>query len=81
MLLLKRKMGPKKGRRMRKKKVPTDIPAEFELEQTAADIQRRKRKRKERHRNNRGGEGEGVSQEGGNYTLIRGGSGQKAPKN
>ena len=38
MLLLQRKMGPKKGRRVRKIDVPTDTPTEFELGDTA-DIQ------------------------------------------
>ena len=47
MLLLKRKMGPKKGRRMKKIYFPTDKPTEFELVDTAADIQRRKEKRTE----------------------------------
>ena len=33
-------MGPKKGRRVRKIEVPTDTPTEFELGDTATDIQR-----------------------------------------
>ena len=51
MLLLQRKMGSKKGRRVRKIEVPTDTPTEFELRDTAANIQRREereaRKREE----------------------------------
>ena len=34
-------MGPQKGRRVRKIKVSTNIVPEFELGDTAADIQRR----------------------------------------
>ena len=37
-------MGPKKGRRVRKIEVPTDSFPEFELWDTAADIQRRMRR-------------------------------------
>ena len=50
MLLLQRKMGPKKGRRARKSKVPTDIPTEFELGDMATDIQRRREEREARER-------------------------------
>ena len=39
MLLLQRKMGPKKGRRVRKIKVPTGTPTEFEFGNMVADIQ------------------------------------------
>ena len=39
-------MGPKKGRRNVKKiEVPTDTSTEFELGDTAADIQRRREER------------------------------------
>ena len=48
MLLLKRKMGPRKGRRMRKIEFPRDTPTEFELGDTATDIQRKKEGREER---------------------------------
>ena len=47
-------MGPKKGRRVRKINVPTDTPTEFELGDTAADIQmteERQEERRKRHRN------------------------------
>ena len=44
----KKKMGPKKvERNVRKTKVPTDTPTEFELGDTAADIQRRREKREQ----------------------------------
>ena len=68
---------------MRKIDVPTGKPTEFELGDTAADIQRR--------REERGGEGggrertergEGGSQEGVKSTVKhRGGSGRKQTKN
>ena len=38
-------MGPKKGRRVRKIKVPTDSVPEFELGDTVADIQQRREER------------------------------------
>ena len=47
-LLLQRKMGAKKGRIVRKIKFPTDIPAHFELGDSAADIQRRREEREQR---------------------------------
>ena len=49
-LLLKRKMGAKKGRRVSKIEVPTYIHTEFELGDTAADIQRRREKWEQRER-------------------------------
>ena len=69
-LLLKRKMGPKKGRRMRKIEIPTDTPTEFELGDRAADIQRREK----RHRNR------GRKPAGRNYTLSTGGNDRKVCK-
>ena len=67
-------MDPKKGRRnMRKIDVPTDTPTEFDLGDTAADIQR---KREEREQSEKGGGREttevkeGGSQEGGNFTIT-----------
>ena len=41
MLLIKRKMGPKKGRRMRNIEAPIDTPTEFELRDVASDIHKR----------------------------------------
>ena len=82
-LLLQRKMGPKKGRRQGKIEVPKDTPTESELEDTAADIQRRRGQRDERDRKDKeteGGDVKGGSHVGGNYTLSRGGSGQKKCK-
>ena len=38
-------MGPKKGRKVRKIEVPTDSVPEFELGDTAADIQQRRQER------------------------------------
>ena len=43
-------MGPKKGRRVSKIEVPTDSVPEFELGDTAADIQWRREKREARKR-------------------------------
>ena len=43
-------MGPKKGRRVRKKEIPTDSVPEFELRDTAADIQQRREEREARER-------------------------------
>ena len=44
-------MGPKKGRRnVRKIEVPTHIPKEFELGDTAADIQRKREEGEQRAR-------------------------------
>ena len=43
-------MGPKRGRRVRKTDVPMDTPTEFELVDTATDIQRRREERKARER-------------------------------
>ena len=43
-------MGLKKGRRVRKIEVPTDIVPEFELGDTAADIQQRREEREARER-------------------------------
>ena len=43
-------MGPKKGRRMEKIDVPTDSVSEFELGDTAADIQWRRQDREARER-------------------------------
>ena len=67
-------MSSKKGRRVRKIAVPTDTPAEFELgdccrytEEGGGEGGKRK--------GGRGAETEGGSQEGGTYTLSRGGSG------
>ena len=50
MLLLQRKMGPKKGRRVRAKEVPTDTPTEFKLGDTPVDIQMRTEERRARER-------------------------------
>ena len=79
MLLLNRKMGPKKGRRVREIDVPTDTPIEFELRDTAADIQQEGEKRTEKERGGstetaKGGERTG-SHKRGKCTLGRGGSG------
>ena len=67
---------------MRKIEVPTDTPTEFELGDTAADIQRRREKREARERGTETGrsEVEGGKKNGGNYTLCRGGSGRIACK-
>ena len=43
-------MGPKNGRRVRKIEIQTDSPPEFELGDTAADIQRRREERETRER-------------------------------
>ena len=43
-------MGHKKGRRLRKIEVPTDSVPEFELEDTAADIQWGREERETRER-------------------------------
>ena len=43
-------MGPKKGRRVRKIEVFTDIPTEFELGDEAADIQTSREDRQQRER-------------------------------
>ena len=69
-------MIPKKDRRVRKIEVPTDTPTEFELGDTAADIQRRREERVARQNGGRGTETEGREVEGGkknggNYTLCR----------
>ena len=48
--VFEKKMGSKKGRRIRKIKVPTDTPTEFELGDTTADIQRRRKEREARER-------------------------------
>ena len=45
MLLLQRKMGPKKGRRLRKIEMATDTPTELELGDMAVDVQRRMEER------------------------------------
>ena len=79
MLLLQRKMGPENGRGVRKIKLLIDTPTEFELGDTAADIQRRRGEAGKRE-GRRETETEGGSQEGGYYTLRKGGSGQKACK-
>ena len=71
-------MDPKKDRRVRKIKVPTDSVPECELRghngrytvEEGGDGGKRKRRR--------GTEIEGQSQEGGSYKLSRGGSGRKA---
>ena len=44
-------MCPKKGRRnVRKVEIPTDTPTEFELGDTAADIQRQREEKEQRKR-------------------------------
>ena len=48
MLLLQRKLGPKKGIKVRKIEVSPHTPTEFELGDAAADIQRRREERKQR---------------------------------
>ena len=50
MVLLKRKMGHKKGRRVRKTEVPIESPTEFQLGDRAADIQRKRNEREHRYR-------------------------------
>ena len=50
MLLLQRKMGPKKGRRATKIDVPTDTPTQFEFGDTVADIQQMREEREARER-------------------------------
>ena len=62
MLLLNRKMGPTKGRRIRKIEVLTVTPTECELGDTTADRQSRREEREQRERgrrqrNNRGRRG------------------------
>ena len=74
-------MGQKKGRRVRKIKVPTDSVPEFELGETAVDIQRRReereaRKREEAQQEQGGGGKEGGGKSKGN-TLARGGTCRK----
>ena len=71
---------------MRKIEVPTGTHTEFDLGDTAADIQTRREETEQREREAGGGTettgGEkGGSQEGGNYTLNKGGSDRKATKN
>ena len=61
-------MGNRKSRRVSKMEVPTDTPTEFELGDTAADIQRR-REESEVREEGRGTETDGGIQEGVNYTL------------
>ena len=53
--------------------VKIEVPTDRHTGDTAADIQAQKQQREK--------EGKGGSHEGGNYTLNRGGSGQKAFKN
>ena len=43
-------MGPEKGKRMRKIEISEDTPTEFELGNTAADIQRRREEMEARER-------------------------------
>ena len=50
MLLLERKMDPKKGIRVREIEVPTDSVPELELGDTVADIQRMREEREARER-------------------------------
>ena len=52
-------MGSKKGRKVRKIEVPTDSVPEFELGDTAVDIQRRREEREARERGRRGTKTEG----------------------
>ena len=59
-------MGPK-GQQIKKMKIPTDTPAEFEFGDTVTDIQWRK---EDRRTEREGGWGEGGSQEGGNSTVT-----------
>ena len=75
---------------MRRIEVPTNTPTDFELGDTAADIQRRGRRENREGGGGAGGgtetregeEGEGGSQEGGNSTVTdRGGSSPKKTKN
>ena len=54
-------MGPKKGRRVRKIKVPTDSVPEFELSDTVTDIQRMREEREEREREEQAQKREGKS--------------------
>ena len=54
MLLLKRKMGPKKCKIVRKIEVSTDTPTNFKFRDTAADIQRRREERQQRDREEEG---------------------------
>ena len=60
-------MDPKKDRRVRKIEVPTDSVLEFELRDTAADIQRRREEKEAREREEEaeGGGQQGGGQEGG----------------
>ena len=64
---------------MKKLEVPTDSVPEFELGDTAADIQQRKEKR-EAKKGGRGTETEGGFQEEGSYTHASAGSAMKACK-
>ena len=58
-------MGSKKGRRVRKIDIPTDSGPEFELGDTAADIQWRRDERQENGRRHRNRE-----RRGGNIAVI-----------
>ena len=66
-------MGPKKSRKIvRKIKITADKPTEFELGDTAADIQRSREERTEGEttgETTEGGEGEVGSQEVGGYSA------------
>ena len=72
-------MGPKKGRKNVMRIVPTYTPTQPELGDTATDIQRRREVRKQGEEGGRQiteeGKGEGGSQEDGNHTVHRRGSG------
>ena len=76
-------MGPRKGRIMSKIEVPTDTATEFELGDTAADIQRKRGEIEQRdkggrrHRNNCRVDREREEAR----TFNRGGSGRKESKN
>ena len=70
-------MSPQKGIRVRKIAVPTDTHTEFELGDTHSRYTEEGGEGGKRQ-GERGTETEGGSQEGGNYTLSRGGSGRKA---
>ena len=64
---------------MRKIEIPTDT-TEFELGNTAADIQRQREEREAKEREEEAQKQRGGIQEGGNYTLSRGENEKKACK-
>ena len=68
-------MGPKTGRRVRKREVLTDSVPEFKLGDTVADIHQRREEREEAQLQKRGSK-EGGDKSGG-IALARGGTSRK----